>query len=96
MDRNQGNQGGRSGPQSGTDSRNLGNMDDDGQRRAAQKGGETSSREQSRDDQGQFAGTTSGRGGSSSGQGGSNQGHNDRQGGGSRQGGSGNQGGSNR
>jgi hypothetical protein len=81
MDRNQNNQGGRTPPQSGTDSRNLGNMDDDEERRTAQKGGESSSHEQDRDEQGQFAGSGSNRGGSTSGgssSGGSNPGGSNR------------------
>lgn len=49
MDRNQGNQGGRSGSQSDTD----------------RKGGGTGSRGQARDDHGQSSGSTDNRGGSS-------------------------------
>jgi hypothetical protein len=63
-------------------------MDDDEQRRIAEKGGETSARVQNRDDQGQFTGTGSRSGGNSGG---------DNSGGGSRGGnsGGGNSGGGN-
>jgi len=57
MDRNQGNQGGQGGQSHG-----LGNMDQDKLHRGQQKGGETSSHEQDRDNQGKFTGNPSGSG----------------------------------
>lgn len=64
MDRNQGNQGrrpndmgGQKGPQSGSDSRNLGNMDDEEARRARREGSDMGSSEQDRDQPGTWSGT---------------------------------------
>ena len=79
---NQG-QGGMSGGQGGmSGGRGFGSMDPEEQRRISQEGGDTSSEEQDRDDQGQFAGTGSRQGGSQ------NQGGNQGMGGNQGQGGS--------
>jgi hypothetical protein len=95
MASNRGNQGG--GNRSGSSERGFAGMDDEQQRKIAQKGGEASARSQKRDDQGQFAGSRSGGGSKSSG--GSSSGGRGNSGGGNSGGGSssrGNQGGSNR
>jgi hypothetical protein len=65
--------GGQQGGQSG---RGFASMDDEEQRRIAQKGGEASARQQDRDAQGQFTGSGGGQGSKqgSSRSGGSNQG----------------------
>jgi uncharacterized protein len=95
MASNRGNQGG--GNRGGDSDRGFAGMNDEEQRKIAQKGGEASARSQKRDDQGQFAGSKSGGGSNRSG--GSNSGGGSKSGGGSNSGGGGsrgNQGGSNR
>ena len=72
MASNQGNQG-QSGGRSGS-RRGFASMDDEQQRRIAQKGGEASARAQGRNANGQFTGSSGGRGGSS--QSGGNRGSN--------------------
>ena len=90
MGRDQGNQGGRSGGGSqgggnrggsqGSSNRGFAAMDDDEQRKIAQKGGEASARQQKRDEQGQFAGTGNSGGGGNrgGGSGGGNRGGDNR------------------